>query len=572
MHIIHIHNLMVNLGGYIVFRDLSWTIGDHDRVGLVGPNGAGKSTLIKTIAGAITPDQGKVAKMGGVTVGYLPQEVELDGDTLIDAALKPSPDLARIAEELAAVENRMDDPAVYGDADALAAALERQAELIDLHERHGGRYASSVRELLARLGFSAEDYDLPAASLSGGQRKMVALARLAAWQPTVLLLDEPDNHLDLRAKRYLEQFIHSYPGSVVIISHDRYLLDEAVNQITELDGGTLTSYVGNYSSYATQRELARIRQQQQYVAQQKRIQQIEAAIHEWEQLAKADLSERHARQAASRRKMLARMEERGEMIERVTERRYMELDLGGGRGSTKAIELSKVAMGFGDDLLFCDLDLLVRHGERVGLVGANGAGKSVLFRLILGQYEPLDGVVKVGPSTKIGYYAQQHETLTTFAARTPIELLRDVKPMPEQEAVRLLLKFTFSYEQTRQPIGTFSGGERSRLQLLALMLEQPNLLLLDEPTNNLDIGSAEVLEQALDEFEGTVLTISHDRYFLDRVVDRVVELENGALTDYPECGYTGFVAEKARRAELQRQKHQRKDAKGQRGKGVGIRI
>lgn len=552
MHIIHIHSLTVNLAGHEVFRDLSWVIGDHECIGFVGPNGAGKSSLLKAIAGIIIPEKGTITKMGGVTIGYLPQEVTLEGDTLLESAMKPSPELAQVEVMLAAVEARMEDPAVYNDADALAVALDEQARWVDLYERLGGaRHESLVRELLARLGFAPVDYDLPTVSLSGGQKKLVALARLAAWSPTVLLLDEPDNHLDISAKRYLEEFVKSYRGSVVIVSHDRYLLDEVATHITELEDGKITTYSGNYTAYTNQRELRRLRQQQQHMAQQREIARIEAMIHEWEMKAKADLNERHARQAASRRKMLKRIEANGEIIERVRQRRYMELEIEGSRGSTKAVDLVNVAMGFGDDLLFMDTNLLVRHGERVGLVGANGAGKSVLFKLILGELEPLDGTIKVGPSTRIGYYAQEHQTLAAWGSKTPLELVRDIKTMPEATAVNLLLKFTFTYEQTRQPIATFSGGERSRLQLLALVLQAPNLLLLDEPTNNLDIGSSEVLESALDEFEGAVLVISHDRYFLDRVVDRIVELEDGTLSAY-EGGYTDYGQEKARRLEAKR--------------------
>jgi ATP-binding cassette subfamily F protein 3 len=368
---------------------------------------------------------------------------------------------------------------------------------------------------------------------------------LAVETPDILLLDEPDNHLDIRAKEHLAGFINSYPGGVIIVSHDRYLLDQAVTQIAEMAEGKLTIYTGNYSAYTVERELARQRQQQLYIAQQKRIAQIEAAIHEWEMQARADLNERHARQAASRRKMLERMEANGEMIERVTERKNMNLQIDGWRGSTKALELKTLTMGFGDDLLFLDLNFVLRHGERVGLVGPNGVGKSVLFKLILGEIPPLEGEVKIGPSCRVGYYSQEHQTLQGWLQRTPIDLVRDLKPMSEGEAVTFLIKMLFSYEQTRQPIGTMSGGERSRLQLACLMLEQPNLLLLDEPTNNLDIASVEVLESVLDEFEGAIFVISHDRYFLDRVVDGIVELEDGSLIPYPG-NYSEYLAQKTR--------------------------
>jgi ATP-binding cassette, subfamily F, member 3 len=546
MHVIQLNQITINHDGRQIFSDLTWAIDDRAKVGLVGPNGAGKSSLLRAVAGDVAPTRGSITAMRGTSIGYLSQEVRLPDSTLYAAACQPSDDLARLTAALEAVEARLGDPAVYNDADALADVMEQQSDLLLRYERlDPQRQASRVRELLAKLGFTPADYDLPTRALSGGQTKLVALARLAAWSPDVLLLDEPDNHLDLDAKAALEAFLRDYRGGLVLVSHDRYLLDGVVTQVTELSDGKLAHYVGNYSAFTVERELRRIRQSQMYTVQQREIERVEALIHEWTLKAKADLNERYARQAASRRKMLARMEERGEMIEAVREQSLMELQITGGRGSTKALELRDVAMGFGDDLLFAGLDLLVRHGERVGLIGRNGAGKSVLFKLILGEMQPLDGVIKLGSSTRVGYYAQQHETLAAYGARTPIELVRDTQSMSEGAAVTKLLKYAFSYRQTRQPISTFSGGERSRLQLLLLVLQQPNLLLLDEPTNNLDIASAEVLENALEDFEGAILTISHDRYFLDRIVDRIVELEDGALHEYVG-GYGDYVRQKGR--------------------------
>ncbi len=542
MHIIHIDRISINHAGREIFSDLSWAIGDRDRVGLVGPNGVGKSSLLKAIAGEYQPDSGSVGMMRGVRIGYLPQEVTLtDGQTLWQEALALPPELAAVEEELSRIEKSLADPSVYEDGAKLERALARQEKAIEQFEKLGGlKHESRVKELLARLGFTPDDYDLPTETLSGGEKKLVRLARLAVESPQVLLLDEPDNHLDLEAKRHLEGFIRAYPGTVIIVSHDRYLLDESVTHIAELDGGKLTLFKGNYSEYATELELRRQRQQQMYVAQQKRITQIEAFIHESEVKAKLDLGERHARQARSRRRMLERMEENGEMIERVVEKRRMDLQLEGGRGSNKALETKSLTMGFDDDLLFMDINLLVRHGERVGLIGPNGAGKSVLFKLILGELQPLDGEVKIGPSCRVGYYSQEHQTLSDWMHRSPLELVRDVKPMSEGNAVAFLLKFLFKYEQLRLPIAGFSGGERSRLQLACLMLQNPNLLLLDEPTNNLDIPSVEVLENALQDFEGAIFTISHDRYFLDRIVDRVVELDDGNLSTYPG-GYSEYL-------------------------------
>jgi ATP-binding cassette subfamily F protein 3 len=543
MYVIQLDRITVNYAGRVIFRDLSWAVDERARVGLVGPNGAGKSSLLKVITGGVTPDSGTIIRAKTVTVGYLPQEIALSPDrTLLDEAMVPPPALAQIEAELARIEAQLGDPAVYNDPGALTRALERQERALEQYEALGGpRHAGTIRELLQRLGFTPDDYDLPADTLSGGQKKLVALARLAAELPDVLLLDEPDNHLDLASKARLEAVLRTYNGAVVIVSHDRYLLDEVATQIAELENGALTVYPGNYTAYSTERELRRLRQQQAYVAQQKEITCIEEAIKRFEHWASIVVDERHIRQARSRRKMLDRMEANGEIIERVVERRQMELQLNGWRGSTKALEIRDLAMAFEDDLLFTDLSLLLRHGERVGLIGPNGAGKSVLFRLILGELAPLDGEVIVGPSSQIGYYAQEHQTLLPWWDRTPLDLIRDVAPKNESDAIAFLLKMLFTYEQVRQPVRTLSGGERSRLQLAALMLRRPNLLLLDEPTNNLDIPSMEVLEGALEDFEGALLVISHDRYFLDRVVDQVVELDGGALAAYPG-GYTDYLA------------------------------
>ncbi|MBK8028518.1 MAG: ABC-F family ATP-binding cassette domain-containing protein [Chloroflexi bacterium] len=566
MHIIHVNNITVNYDGRVIFKDLSWVIDSQDRVGLIGHNGAGKSSLLKVIAGLYQPDAGAMVKQRGVSVGYLPQHVTLTpGRTLIEEAMILPPKLAEVDAALHAVEHKLTDPAVYNDADALTRALGEQEKLVEQFEALGGSaHAGRIRSILAHLGIKPDAYDLPAETLSGGQKKLVQFTRLAAEQPDVLLLDEPDNHLDLDAKRRLEGFLRDYPGAVVIVSHDRYLLDELVKQIVEMEQGKLTAYKGNYSQYALLREQARLRQQQMYVAQQKRVAQVEAAIKRFELAAAADLNERHARQARSRRKMLERWEESGELVDKVRERRQLELDFAGSRGSTKALEVKKLSMAFDDDPIFLDLDLLVRHGERVGLVGKNGSGKSVLFKLILGELAPLDGEIKIGNSSKLGYYAQEHQTLFSWYERTPIEFIRDASPSSEGAAVAFLLNFQFTYEQTRQPIGTLSGGERSRLQLGALMLQRPNLLLLDEPTNNLDIQSSEALETALEDFEGALFVISHDRYFLDRVVDRVVELDDGALTSF-EGGYTDFLEGKARKAQKERE---RLNAKAQGRKGT----
>jgi ATP-binding cassette subfamily F protein 3 len=547
MHVLNIHNLTVTFPGRAVFRDLTFALSDRDRVGLVGINGAGKSTLFKTVLGLITPDSGSVIRAKGVTVGYLPQEINLpEGKTLLDVALILPPKLAEVEARLTELGDQLGMKEVYGDANAFEKVMAQQERVIAEYVALGGpQHPSRVKELLSRLGFTPEDYDLPAATLSGGQKKLVELARLAVEQPSILLLDEPDNHLDFAAKRHLERFIKSYDGAVLIISHDRYLLDESVTHIAELEDGKLEVYTGNYTAYIEERELRRLRQQQMYQTQQREVARLEAMIKEFEMKAKADLNERHARQAKSRRKMLERWQNSGDMVDAVRDRRMMEMQLEGGRGSELALRAIGISTGFDDDLILLDINLTVRHGERVGLIGENGAGKSVLFKVLLGEMEPFDGVVKVGPSTRVGYYAQEHQTLDAWLDRTAVNLLQDTRPMYESDAVASLLKFAFSYEQTRQSIRTLSGGERSRLQFMRLMLTQPNMLLLDEPTNNLDIASLEVVENALEEFDGAVLVISHDRYFLDRIVDRVVELKDGTLTEYVG-GYSDYLSAKER--------------------------
>ncbi len=543
MIVIHAESISVNYAGREIFKQLSWRIGERDRVGLVGANGAGKSTLMRVLAGQLKPDSGSVGKESSITVGYLQQDVVFTTDeTVWDAASHLPPRLQQLEHTLTHVEVKLADPNVYGDERKLARVLEEQEALLADYERLGiAKFEAKVKRTLHQLGFAEPDYSLPVSALSGGQKKLLALAQLALEMPDVLLLDEPDNHLDIKSKSLLEQFIHAYNGAVVVISHDRYLLDDVVTHIAELENGKITSYAGNYSYYVAQRELERLRQEQAYITQQKQIAKIEAAIARFELWASMVVDERHIKQARSRRKMLERMEENGEVIEQVKTRRLMDLQMSGHRGSKRALAVKGLSVAFDNDFVLLDVDMLVRHGERVGLIGANGAGKSVLFKAILGEINPLDGEVIVGNSTRIGYYAQQHETLDTYLHRTPIEMVRDVVPMSEGVAVSRLLAFAFTYEQTRQQVGTMSGGERSRLQLLKLMLQQPNLLLLDEPTNNLDIASVEVLEKVLDEFDGAVLTISHDRYFLDHVVDRVLLLQHGSLTEYIG-GYTDYLA------------------------------
>jgi ATP-binding cassette subfamily F protein 3 len=539
MTLLRLEHVACQPAGHALFQDLDWSLDEGRKVGLVGPNGAGKSSLLRLMAGELEPDAGSVHPRRGARLARLPQELRFEpGQAVLEVATAPPAALQGVERELATLQQALESPELVHDPDRLARVLERQAEALRRFEALGGHvFEGRVRAHLTQLGVDPELWGHEAEELSGGQKKLVALARLFAAEPDLLLLDEPDNHLDLAAKGRLEEALRRYPKTLVLISHDRYLLDGCVDEIAELERGRWTLYPGNYSRYATERQLRQLHQHRAYLQQQKEIRRIEESIRRFEHWARLVVNERHIKQARSRRRRLERMEERGEIVERVVDTRPIEVAFASERGSRRALALDDVSMGFGDELLFVGVGFELRHGERLGLVGANGVGKSVLLDLIRGARQPLEGEIRVGPSTRVGHYAQQHESLDAWRTRTPLARIRDLQPMDEGAAVSRLLRMGFRYEQARQPIGTLSGGERSRLQLLCLMLERPSLLLLDEPTHHLDLPSAEALEHALEDYEGALLVVSHDRYFLDKVVDRVAVLQDGLLEVF-DGGYT----------------------------------
>ncbi len=539
----------VYFGAQEIFRDLSWEVYHDARVGLVGPNGAGKSSILKLFAGEMDTSEGLAQITRGVRIGYLPQEVHFGLErTLIDEALDASPTLAALEHEMQSLEGQMGDPQVYGDEKKLTRVMERHARVVEEFEEKGGlNFDNRVRSTLRGLGFGDEDFALPLSALSGGQKKLVGLAKLLIEQPELLLLDEPDNHLDLRGKEFLEKLIADYPGAVVIVSHDRYLLDIVAEEIAELEDGKITLYVGNYSEYQFEKRQKLLRQQQMFQIQQRDIQRLEFSIQRlmgWG----AGQNEKFVRRARSMQKRLDKMEK----IERPKmERKTIGLDLNATkRGSNKVLEIKHVAKAFPDprggvNQVLQDVNLTMWLGEHVGIIGPNGAGKTVLFRCILGQEDPDRGEIYIGPSTTRSYYSQEHETLNFD--NTIAEEVRRVKPMIDREVFGLLGRFLFNAEDSKKKIRNLSGGEKARVQMAKLMLQGANLLMLDEPTNHLDIQSAEVLEQDLEDYNGSLLMISHDRYFLDNVATRIVELENGKLTEYLG-NYTYYVEEKARRA------------------------
>ncbi|MEX2143907.1 MAG: ABC-F family ATP-binding cassette domain-containing protein [Anaerolineales bacterium] len=513
---------------------------------MVGPNGAGKSSLLKLITGELGTESGYANARGKLSIGYLHQEPRLrPRNTVLQEALTASTQVPRLQHALAQVEADLGKPEVYSDVKKLSRKLDEQASLLEEYTQIGGPgYPGQVRATLLSLGFAEHELELPVSALSGGQKKLVGLAKLLVTRPDLLLLDEPDNHLDMAGKVFLEETIRAYPGGVVIVSHDRYLLDVVADEIAELEDGRLTVYPGNYSEYAAEKEARLFQQQHQFKVQQTEINRLEQSAKRLLIWGRSHDNEKLIRRAKS---MMKRIEKMDKVDKPILERKAMGLQFGGWRGSNKVLELNAVRKGFaspsggGRNEILSKIDLTLWHRERVGLVGPNGAGKSLLFRLLLGREQPDAGEIKQGPSIRTAYYSQEHETLD--GSQPLIDVLRRASKLSEPNAVKLLSKFLFGYQQMRNRVDTLSGGERSRLQLILIMLSDANFLLLDEPTNNLDIRSAEVLEEALEDFEGSVLVISHDRYFLDRVATRIVELQDGILIDFPG-GYSDYQAAK----------------------------
>ncbi len=527
---ISLYNVTLVLGARPIFQNLSWEIQHDQKVGLIGPNGAGKSSLLKLIIGEYNSEAGGgLTRAKGISVGYLPQQPDLDPSfTAFQAALLGNPRVAELSKTLDDIEKSLGEPIIFNNPKKLSHLIEKQQELIQEYEALGGEnYPKLVRQMLIGLGLDEKEFDKTLSVLSGGQKKLVCLARLLLAKPSVLLLDEPDNHLDLPGKAYLERLIGDYPGAVIIISHDRYLLDAAVTHIAEIEDGKLTTFEGDYSMFMLDKQERLLRQQRQFNVQQREIHRLETSIKRLALWGKLYENEKFTRRAQSMQKRLEKMDK----IEKpVIDRRKMDLQLNGWRGSNKVLEMLGVNKSFSASPLLQELNLTLWHAERVGLIGPNGSGKSVLLRMILGKEAPTTGEIILGPSVRIGYYAQEHETLNI--TQTLIDAVRDTAPLSESSAVAFLLRYLFTYQQVSQKIGDLSGGERSRLQLALLVLSEANFLLLDEPTNNLDIASAEVLETALEDFNGTVLVISHDRYFLDEVVDRLLVIDEGEIVDY----------------------------------------
>jgi ATP-binding cassette, subfamily F, member 3 len=536
MSLLQVRGIAKSFGSRLILDGLDLDVEPGARLGLIGPNGGGKSTLLRIVAGEETADRGDLTQRRGLVLAFLPQQLEGDARDALATLRAARPDLDELETELVQVENQLGS--VGSDLDRMTRLLRRQEDLIERWTSAGGPgFDGRARALLAEVGIGDEDLAKPTRVLSGGQRKLVGLAACLLRDPDVLLLDEPEAHLDVEAREHTEQLMRSFDGAVVAVSHDRYLLDETVSQIAELDGGRVRIWPGNYSAYTVARELEQQRQQQLYVTQQKEIARLEEAIRRFKDWASRVPDERHIKQARNKQRQIDRMEK----VDRpVLERRRIALELHPhARGGERVVELGGVGVSLGGRSVLGGVDLTVLRGERIGVVGDNGAGKSVLLRVLAGDLEPTEGERKAGPSIRFGRLAQDRRPPDPGA--TPLQLVRLEAPISEGEAVSRLMKFRFNYEQVGRPIGSLSGGEWTRLQLLLLMLQGANCLLLDEPTNHLDIESVEMLEAAIEDFDGTAIFVSHDRYFLDRIADRIVEVAVGAVRSY-EGGWSSWRA------------------------------
>src|SRR6478609_3807391 len=536
MSLLQARGIAKSFGSRLILDGLDFDIEPGVRLGVIGPNGGGKSTLLRILAGEEYADAGEVTQRRGLTVAFLPQQLEGDERNSLVTLRAARPDLDALEQELAAVERALGETG--GDLDKLTKQLKRQEGLLERWTAAGGPgFEGRARALLVDVGLEDDDLGKPTRVLSGGQRKLVGLAACLLRDPDVLLLDEPEAHLDVEAREHMEHLMRAFDGAVVAVSHDRYLLDETVSQIAELAGGRIRMWPGNYSAYTVARELELQRQQQMYVTQQKEIARLEEAIRRFKDWASRVVDERHIKQARNKQRQIDRMDK----VDRpVLERRKIALELRPhGRGGERVVELGSVGVELGDRPILVDVDLTVLRGERVGVVGDNGAGKSVLLRVLAGELEPTEGERKAGPSIRFGRLAQDRRPPDPGA--TPLQLVRLEAPISEGEAVSRLMKFRFNYEQVGRPIGSLSGGEWTRLQLLLLMLQGANCLLLDEPTNHLDIDSVEMLESALEGFDGTAIFVSHDRYFLDRIADRILEVSGARVRSY-EGGWSSWRA------------------------------
>ncbi|MGY3445936.1 MULTISPECIES: ABC-F family ATP-binding cassette domain-containing protein [unclassified Bradyrhizobium] len=528
---IRLDNVSKQVGHQILFIEASAALQRGEKIGLVGPNGAGKTTLFRMISGREIPDEGQVSLDRGISIGYFSQDVgEMSGRSAVAEVMDGAGPVSVVAAELRELEAAMADPDKADEMDDIIARygeVQHQFEELDGYALDG-----RAREALAGLGFSQEMMDGDVGKLSGGWKMRVALARILLMRPDVMLLDEPSNHLDLESLIWLEQFLKGYEGALLMTSHDREFINRIINKVVEIDAGQLTTYSGNYEFYEQQRALSDKQQQAQFERQQAMLAKEIKFIERF----KARAS--HAAQVQSRVKKLDKIER----VEPPRRRQTVAFEFQPApRSGEDVVSLKNVHKAYGSKRIYDGLDFMIRRKERWCVMGINGAGKSTLLKLVAGSTEPDDGAVAIGGSVKMGYFAQ-HAMDLLDGERTVFQSLEDAFPQAGQGSLRALAGcFGFSGDDVEKKCRVLSGGEKARLVMAKMLFDPPNFLVLDEPTNHLDLATKEMLINALSEFEGTMLFVSHDRHFLAALSNRVLELTPDGIHQYGG-GYTEYVA------------------------------
>jgi len=506
-----------------VLKNVSFHIEDHEKAAIVGINGAGKTTLLRIIVGEMTPDDGQVVLARDKTLGYLAQNSTVDtSHTIYEELLSVKADLLRLEEKIRECENNMK----HAEGDALEDLMKQYTSLTHAFETGGGYlYRSELVGVLKGLGFTEDEFSKPVATLSGGQKTRVALGRLLLQNPDLIILDEPTNHLDMNSIAWLETYLLNYKGAVLIVSHDRYFLDRIAGKVIEIDQSKATTFMGNYSDYAVKKEQLRVATWNAYMNQQREIKHQEEVIEKL----KSFNREKSIKRAESREKMLDKIE----VIEKPSEvRTDMKLTLTPRiLSGNDVLTVEHLAKSFDSHKLFTDVNFEIKRGEHVAIIGDNGSGKTTLLKILNGLVPADQGTFRLGSNVEIGYYDQEHHVL--HSDKTLFEEISDDYPYLNNTQIRnVLAAFLFTGEDVFKRISDLSGGERGRVSLAKLVLSNANFLILDEPTNHLDIMSKEILEDALNGYEGTILYVSHDRYFINRTAHRILDLTEGQFVNY----------------------------------------
>ena len=506
-----------------VLKNVSFHIEDHEKAAIVGINGAGKTTLLRIIVGEMTPDDGQVVLAKDKTLGYLAQNSTVDtSHTIYEELLSVKADLLRLEEKIRECENNMK----HADGDALEDLMKQYTSLTHAFETGGGYlYRSELVGVLKGLGFTEDEFSKPVATLSGGQKTRVALGRLLLQNPDLIILDEPTNHLDMNSIAWLETYLLNYKGAVLIVSHDRYFLDRIAGKVIEIDQSRATTFMGNYSDYAVKKEQLRVAAWNAYMNQQREIKHQEEVIEKL----KSFNREKSIKRAESREKMLDKIE----VIEKPSEvRTDMKLTLTPRiLSGNDVLTVEHLSKSFDSHKLFTDVNFEIKRGEHVAIIGDNGSGKTTLLKILNGLVPADQGTFRLGSNVEIGYYDQEHHVL--HSEKTLFEEISDDYPYLNNTQIRnVLAAFLFTGEDVFKRISDLSGGERGRVSLAKLVLSNANFLILDEPTNHLDIMSKEILEDALNGYEGTILYVSHDRYFINRTAHRILDLTEGQFVSY----------------------------------------